>query len=442
MFGWLKNPFKSRPSQPAPAPLDSAFSSAIEKSWAVVEFTPEGEVLRSNEAFAAIFGYRAAEIVGLKHSAFCEPSFAASAEYRGFWAELRSGRPSSGLHKRRGRDGSAIWLEASYMPIFSPTGEVEKIIKVGSDVSARLTEDAKRKAIQDAIGRSTAIVEFDPQRNIISCNQMFASATGYSIQELIGMNHSQLCSPEVAQSQEYQNFWNSLLSGKFSAGQFSRVGRNGDRLWLEASYNPIVGANGKVASVVKFATDITERTEQLERQVDNANAAVRQSKAAFEAAKRGEVIVESGSQSMADTARISTQASQAMGQLAESAKNIGSIASTIQGIAAQTNLLALNAAIEAARAGEAGRGFAVVADEVRRLAEKTRESTSEIDGKLADINKSAGLANTMMGQVVSSAHSGVALMDNARSEIAHSKRDVEQTAELCEKIAGLLGQRA
>jgi methyl-accepting chemotaxis protein len=434
MFGWIKK-FSPRASSGK-----SALASAIEKSWAVVEFSTEGQALRANEAFASMMGYAPEEMKGMEHARFCEPEFARSDAYQAMWAALRSGKASSGLHRRVRKDGSTVWIEATYMPIISPSGAVEKIVKVGSDVTRRVAEDQQRKALHEAIGRSTAIVEFDRERNILSCNAAFAATTGYSMAELVGMNHSRLCPPDYAKSQAYRSFWDGLLQGKFAAARFNRVARGGRGIWLEASYNPIFGADGQVVSVVKLATDITERMEQLSKQVDHAHEAVRQSQTAFDAAKRGESIVGESAERMADTARMSNQASEAMAQLAQSASNIGSITSTIQSIALQTNLLALNAAIEAARAGEAGRGFAVVADEVRKLAEKTRSSTAEIDGKLAEINRSAAGAHAMMSQVVSSAQNGVALMEKAREEISDSKSDVGQTAELCKKISTLFDQ--
>ncbi len=118
-------------------------------------------------------------------------------------------------------------------------------------------KNAKAAAILDAVHKSQAIIEFDSTGKILNANENFCRVTGYSLTEIVGQHHRIFVRPEDAKSAEYKSFWSTLAAGNFSSGQFQRVGKGGKELWLEASYNPVANG-GKVTSVVKIATDITE----------------------------------------------------------------------------------------------------------------------------------------------------------------------------------------
>lgn len=236
MSDWFDSKKSDTPDAPS---ADMLLSQAIDKSWAIIEFSPDGQILRANELFASTMGYLASELVGMRHAILCEESFSASPEYRALWTNLRAGRASSGLIKRKRKDGSPAWLEASYMPIIGAGGAVVKVVKIAADATGRVAEDLKRKAISEALGRSMASVEFKLDGTIVSCNELFAATMGYRQAEMPGMKHAQLCPSEFSSSPEYEGFWKSLRSGKFMAGRFRRIGLGGKEVWLEASYSPI-----------------------------------------------------------------------------------------------------------------------------------------------------------------------------------------------------------
>jgi methyl-accepting chemotaxis protein len=111
----------------------------------------------------------------------------------------------------------------------------------------------------DAVSRSQAVIEFDPDGVILTANQNFLDALGYTLAEIVGKRHSLFVDAAEAGSREYAAFWADLRSGKTQVARFRRLGKGGREVWIEASYNPIRDRTGRVAKVVKFAIDVTER---------------------------------------------------------------------------------------------------------------------------------------------------------------------------------------
>nr|WP_273820508.1 PAS domain-containing methyl-accepting chemotaxis protein [Pseudomonas asplenii] len=229
-----------------------------------------------------------------------------------------------------------------------------------------------------ALNRSMAMVQFNLAGEVLSANEAFIQAMGYSLAEIQGRHHRLFCLAEDVASADYAEFWKSLNRGVFSAGRFRRVDKRGRVVWLEATYNPVKDASGRVYKITKFASVVTEQVEKAEVIKQAANMAYDVSRDTDVKANRG---MELAAASILGTQTIAQQmasVTDSMTALESQSQLIGSIVDTIGAIATQTNLLALNAAIEAARAGTHGRGFAVVADEVRKLAGRTSAATQEI----------------------------------------------------------------
>ena len=349
--------------------------AAVSRSMAIIEFTPDGVVIDANENFCSVMGYSAEEVRGKDHRIFCEEAFYRSEEYAKLWRDLARGEPVSGTFLRLDKSGQEVWLEASYMPVYGADRQVRSVMKVAADITARINKEHENDSLLAAIGRSMAVIEFKPDGTVITANDNFLKTMHYSLNEVVGQHHSLFCHRSESESQAYKAFWASLNRGEYHSHRFERKDKYGHTVFLEASYNPLFDAKGRLYKVVKFASDITSQVTTLQTAAESAHSTSVQNDAC---AQKGSQVVQQTVQIIQDISRDLNEAALSIDAVSKQSEIIGTIVQTIRGIADQTNLLALNAAIEAARAGEHGRGFAVVADDVRSLAARTSQATLEI----------------------------------------------------------------
>lgn len=286
-----------------------------------------------------------------------------------------------------------------------------------------------------AIDRVHSVVSFTPDGTVIDANDYFLRMMGYQRHEIIGQPHRMFVPSAEAASPAYRQFWEELRRGQFQARQFCRQTKDGKPVWIEGWYNPILDSAGRVAKVIKVATDITGQVDtlvNLKLLLDENFADVERGIAAAAAQTNGARLavrdtsgnVQSVTASAAETVASISEIAHSMtrsrsategvfdravsvgestGQLAKAAQAMGGIVGLIRNIASQINLLALNATIEAARAGQAGKGFAVVASEVKNLAiqaaKATEQISREIDGIQAISNEVASAVATIRDSI-------------------------------------------
>ncbi|MGR6748832.1 methyl-accepting chemotaxis protein [Aeromonas veronii] len=403
------------------------FFDAVHGSVATITFTPDGTVLAANDLFLNVVGFSAPEVIGQHHRIFCDKLYAQSSDYQQFWADLKQGRSRTGVFQRFNKRGEAIWLEATYFPV-KLRGVVTKVIKIAADITEHHLQLLSQQAVVTALDRSLAVIEFTPGGEVIAANGNFLHTMGYTLAQVQGKHHRIFCDDQFYRDQPH--FWDELGRGQFKSGLFCRQNSHGSKVWLEATYNPILDEHRKVVKVIKFASDITERINKSNAVREAAMLAHDAARETLNCAERGAGLLSS----VVDTSSlIASQLTHSIGlinQLNEQSRSIEAIVSTISSIADQTNLLALNAAIEAARAGDQGRGFAVVADEVRQLAARTSLSTDEIAKVVQNNRELTAKVTSEMSDVASSAELGkqqVGEVNEVMSDIRREANNVSST---------------
>jgi methyl-accepting chemotaxis protein len=386
-------------------------ANAVSKSQAVIEFNMDGTIRTANENFLSAVGYTLREIRGKHHSLFVEPAQRDSAEYHNFWAKLGRGEFDAGEYRRLGKGGREIWLQATYNPIYGPTGRPFKVVKYASDITATMTRRADAEGQLAAINKAQAVIIFDLDGTIRTANDNFLRTMGYSLDEIRGKHHSMFVNPDERGSPGYRAFWLKLARGEFDAGQYQRTAKGGRKVWLQASYNPILDAAGKPLHVVKYATDITEQVSFATQ----LRSAVEETKAAVSATMNGDL-----------TKRIN--ASNKTGELAALSNGVNSL------------IDALSTLIEQVRstAGEVQTGLEEISQGNSNLSQRTSEQAASLEETASSMEEmastvkqtadNAGMANNLAiaaqaqaekgGSVVGAAVTAMTTINGASTKIA------------------------
>jgi methyl-accepting chemotaxis protein len=362
------------------ARLNSGILAALDRAQATTEFTPDGRITGANDKMLKITGYDLEDIKDQNHRMFVDEKLAESAEYKEFWQKLAKGETQEGQFKRFCKDGSEIWLQATYNPIVDANGTVFKVVEFGSDITenkrmefenlrkrtgfdnssiammavdrdfivtdvnqatkelmersakvfgeiwpnfdpaqiigtcidqfhkqpahqrkmlstpenlpfktditigdfkfalnvdgifdedgeyvgnmlewADVTEARLNSGVLSALDRAQVKMEFAPDGRITDANQKMLDMCGYSLSDIKGQSQAMLVGKDYADSDEYEAFWKELAAGKTQEGEFRWLRKDGSEVWVQATYNPIVDANGTVFKVMKFGTEVTEQ---------------------------------------------------------------------------------------------------------------------------------------------------------------------------------------
>ncbi len=395
-------------------------------------------IVHANENFLNTLGYSLEQLLG-KDLDHLVPTYVKQLDcYRSLKVAVQKGESVIDRYRFLHADGRLVWIRALWQPVLDEQGRLMTLQCYGSDITQIVETAAENSAFIQALLRSTAVIEFNLSGQVLTANDQFLRGMGYSLAQIKGKHHSIFCDPAETSQASYREFWAMLNRGEFVAGRFKRIDSNGREVWLEATYNPVHDAHGRLYKVVKFATMVTDQVAREEEVSQAASVAFEISQQTDVSAQRGADVVQNTVNTMRKISEEMQSASSGIEALGKQSLLINSIVQTIGGIAQQTNLLALNAAIEAARAGEQGRGFAVVADEVRQLAGRTSAATEEIVSVVQQNQALADEAVRGMANSRTQAEQGLVLANEAGAVIVEIQEGAKQVVGAVGRFANQL----
>lgn len=348
---------------------------AIYKSQAVIEFDMQGYILTANDIFLHLMGYTLAEIQGKHHSMFVEESYRNSSEYRLFWEKLNQGEFESAEFKRFGKSGKVVWIQATYTPIIDSNGKPFKVVKFATDITSRKDAESKvQDLVQELQGRIKVYAEFIKRVSAGDLTQTLNVSGDDDLAKL---------------GQYLDNMTESLSKiARNIIEVSSQISSSMDGL-TEASATQASSAAEQATAVAEIGSIMEEITQTSQQTLEKATVLGDSAEQTFKEGERGKEVISKVLESMKTLQNKMHQIAETILGLSDKTQQVGEITDAVSDIAKQSKMLALNASIEAAKAGESGKGFAVVADEVKDLAERSQSATENVQSILQDIRKTA-----------------------------------------------------
>ena len=412
--------------------------NSLDSEMLVLQLDPQGRIEMVNANFESEMLYRGEQLLGRNIEDIVPARVKTLDFYQRMKGAISRGEHLNGAFRLLRGNGQEAWLRSILQPVKNSEGRIKYFTLHSSDLTRTIETSREHESLIKALMRSTAVIEFDLDGTILTANDRFLGAVGYRLEQIRGKHHRIFCEPEEANSAGYQAFWDKLRRGEYVADRFKRIDAHGRVVWLEASYNPIFDAHDVLYKVVKFATVITDQVNQEQAVAEAADVAYNTSLGTDASARKATDVVTQSVSVMRGLEASMQEAAEGIQALDTQSRVIGSIIKTISDIAGQTNLLALNAAIEAARAGEQGRGFAVVADEVRQLASRTSTATEEIARVVQQNEQLAQAAVAIIDTSKRQAEQGLALADETGSVIVEIQDGAKRVVDVVGQFSSQL----
>ncbi|MDE2080480.1 MAG: PAS domain-containing protein [Burkholderiales bacterium] len=250
----------------------------------VSEADKKGDILSVNEKFLEVSKYPKHELIGHGHNTTRHPDMPKEV-FKQMWSTIGRGDIFRGVVKNRAKDGTPYYVDAVIAPILGENGKPMKYLGVRYDITEAEIERQNARGILGAIDQSYAFIEFDLGGHVLQANENFLKTLGYTLDEIKGKHHRLFCEPALANSPAYSQFWRDLNAGIPQNDVFKRIGKTGQEVWIQAVYAPVKDEMGRVAKIVKIATDVTEQV----RATNMLREAVEQAQHVTTAAKNGDL---------------------------------------------------------------------------------------------------------------------------------------------------------
>ncbi|MEP5154159.1 nitrate- and nitrite sensing domain-containing protein, partial [Planktotalea sp.] len=383
---------------------------AIDREQCVVEYTLDGDIIKANDRFQTSLQLDGVALEGRAHAELLAPDEPTRSEQQAIWTNLKNGDVQYAKLQFSTKDGDIVWLRGNLTPIVDGSGKPFKIVLIAADVTSAENEQQRieHERVKDEAARETVVRELASSLNRMSEGDL-------------------TCQISVTFDDEYER-----LRVDFNEAVERLSGL------IQSVDQTVTGVSENATEVSSAATQLASRTEGQAATLEETAAALEQLtatvKSSAESAKEADAAVVAARTSAEAGGETVREVVKAMSEIANSSAEVAKIMNVIEEISFQTNLLALNAGVEAARAGEAGRGFSVVASEVRALAQRASDSARDIstlttssDAHVAagvELVKKAGDALEAIMTRVSSTGDLVGTITNATREQATALHEI------------------
>ncbi len=235
---------------------------------AIISITDKrGKIIYVNDKFEKVSGWTLDEVRGKDHSIVNSGT-----QPDGYWGNMYEtvlrGEIWNDIVCNVTKEGEYYWVDTYIRARFDKCGKLRGFSSIRQDVTDLKKKELDIRNRMNAINQSNSVIEFNTSGNVVYANQNFCNSLGYTLEELKGKHHSIFCPKDYSDSDEYKEFWSKLKNGDYISAQFNRIKKNGEEIWLQATYNPILDNNGQVIRVMKIAVDITEKilqSQEIER---------------------------------------------------------------------------------------------------------------------------------------------------------------------------------
>jgi len=233
----------------------------IDAASIVSKADKNGNITYVNDKFTKVSGYSLEEVIGKNHSIvnsghhekeFWKGMYKVTIKERGIW---------NGIVTNKNKSGELYYVDTFIKANFEDD-KLAGFTSIRQDVTELKKKEIEIRNRMNAINRSNVVIEFDMGGNVMYANNLFCDIMKYKQEDIVGKHHSMFVEPEYKKSQEYIEFWGKLREGNFVTGECTRVKSDGSIVWLQSSYNPIIGFDGKPYKIMKICQDVTEKVLQ------------------------------------------------------------------------------------------------------------------------------------------------------------------------------------